>query len=383
MIQRVVSTATALFFAGTMFFLPFDAGEGWQRGLSLFVFGDLVTHISYFVHDHPLPADFSSDTLSLLILLGLLAILAAALGWILSALKTGFRVAKVVRIGGSYYLAYVLLCYGVGKILGLQFYIPEANVLFTPFGQLTKDILFWSTVGTSHSFNVVTGIIECAIALLLLLGRTRVLGLFLCLFVLLGIVLLNFTFDISVKLFSLLLTALNLFCLWPVLPALGRFFAGKGVVSLNGLFPQWSIRSVWTLWQQVFLASTIVVTAIWQQLPTDRHRAFPNGAYEVVSGVASRPGSIRRFFVHSHDYLILQDTTGSLVDYHFEVVGPAILVEDYAGKKTVGRFQFSRKDSLLRLEVPERGWLFNGKAIDIRKLPALQDDTHFLLDDFE
>ncbi|WP_264557922.1 hypothetical protein [Flavobacterium sp. N1718] len=296
MIQRVVSTATALFFAGTMFFLPFDAGEGWQRGLSLFVFGDLVTHISYFVHDHPLPADFSSDTLSLLILLGLLAILAAALGWILSALKTGFRVAKVVRIGGSYYLAYVLLCYGVGKILGLQFYIPEANVLFTPFGQLTKDILFWSTVGTSHSFNVVTGIIECAIALLLLLGRTRVLGLFLCLFVLLGIVLLNFTFDISVKLFSLLLTALNLFCLWPVLPALGRFFAGKGVVSLNGLFPQWSIRSVWTLWQQVFLASTIVVTAIWQQLPTDRHRAFPNGAYEVVSGVASRPGSIRRFF---------------------------------------------------------------------------------------
>lgn len=379
MIQRVLSTGTALFFAGIMLFLPFDAGESWQRRLSLFVFGDIVTGISPFVHAHPLPADFSSDTLSLLILIGLLAILAAVLGWILSALKTDFPLTKWVRIGGSYYLAYVLLFYGMGKILGLQFYIPEANVLFTPFGQLTKDILFWSTVGTSRSFNVATGVIECAIALLLLLGRTRVAGLFLSLFVLLGIVLLNFTFDISVKLFSLLLTALNLYCLWPVLPALVRFFLGKGVVSLNGLFPQWSIRSVWSLWLQVFLASAIVVTGVWPQLPTHMHRAFPSGAYDVISG---EPSGIRRFFIHSRDYLILQDTVGHLADYHFQVVGAALWVEDYDGKKTLGTFRFSRKDSLLRLEVPERGWVLNGKAIDIRKLPASQDETHFLLDDF-
>ena len=64
------------------------------------------------------------------------------------------------HIGISYYLSLQLMIYACAKIFKVQFYLPEPNTLFTPMGNISKDLLFWSTMGSSYSYTVFSGFIE-------------------------------------------------------------------------------------------------------------------------------------------------------------------------------------------------------------------------------
>ena len=99
-------------------------------------------------------------------------------------------------------LAFFLLRYGFDKLFKHQFYLPEPNTLYTPVGLLSKDILFWTSMGTSHSYNVFMGLIEIIPAFLLFFKRTRMLGGLISFAVLLNVLMINIGFDITVKILS-------------------------------------------------------------------------------------------------------------------------------------------------------------------------------------
>ncbi|HIP31789.1 MAG TPA: hypothetical protein EYG86_03415 [Crocinitomicaceae bacterium] len=105
----------------------------------------------------------------------------------------------------SYVLALYLFKYGFDKLFQEQFYFPEPNILHTPLGKLSKDILFWSAMGASFWYNIFMGLIEIIPALLLLHHRTRMFGAFITFGVLLNVWAINMSFDISVKVLSSLL----------------------------------------------------------------------------------------------------------------------------------------------------------------------------------
>ncbi|MFT7614359.1 MAG: putative membrane protein YphA (DoxX/SURF4 family), partial [Parvicellaceae bacterium] len=75
-----------------------------------------------------------------------------------------------------YYLVIQMFQYGLNKLFKFQFYFPEPNTLFTTIGNSTKDILFWSSMGSSYEYTVFAGLIEILAASLLLFRKTRVLG---------------------------------------------------------------------------------------------------------------------------------------------------------------------------------------------------------------
>ncbi len=124
----------------------------------------------------------------------------------------------------SYYLAFVLLKYGFDKVFKLQFYLPEPNILYSEFGMLTKDILYWSTIGTSRFYNISIGVIELVTAGLILFSRTRTLGLLGASLIFAHIVIINFGFDISVKTYSMLLLLMALVSVAPELKSIYNFF---------------------------------------------------------------------------------------------------------------------------------------------------------------
>src|SRR5690554_1822611 len=96
-------------------------------------------------------------------------------------------------------LAFFLIRYGLDKLFNRQFYTPASNTLHTPTGQLSKDILFWSSMGTSSFYNAFMGIAEVITGILLLFNRTRFLGLLLAFGILGNILSVNIGFDITVK----------------------------------------------------------------------------------------------------------------------------------------------------------------------------------------
>ncbi|RYD88544.1 MAG: hypothetical protein EOP54_27080, partial [Sphingobacteriales bacterium] len=175
--KQYLNKAFGLFFVLCVVFIPF-VYTSLQLQVTGFVFKAPVQFLGGLFYSRPITLiDFSSDTRSLLLLLILLAVTAGITAIFIKRKQPGIIWAcKTIVL---YFLAYVFLKYGFDKVFGLQFYTPAPNILYTPFGNLDKDILFWSTMGTSPAYSIFTGMVEVVAALLLLSRRTRTVGLML------------------------------------------------------------------------------------------------------------------------------------------------------------------------------------------------------------
>jgi hypothetical protein len=131
-----------------------------------------------------------------------------------------------VRILVRYSLAFSLFTYGFAKVFVTQMapvwlYLSR---LVQPFGDKSPAGLLWAFVGYSAPYQIFSGIAEVVPALLLLFRRTTTLGALLASAVLLHVVMLNFLYDVDIKLFSLNLLLAAVFLAAPDLPKLTRFF---------------------------------------------------------------------------------------------------------------------------------------------------------------
>lgn len=82
------------------------------------------------------------------------------------------NIQKVLFFTLLFFVSYFLLHYGLDKLFGLQFYTPASNTLHTPVGQLDKDILFWTSMGTSAFYNQFMAVLEITVGVLLLFNHT-------------------------------------------------------------------------------------------------------------------------------------------------------------------------------------------------------------------
>jgi uncharacterized membrane protein YphA (DoxX/SURF4 family) len=135
-----------------------------------------------------------------------------------AAAALGFSAAAVhARLGGAsersqrirsaawtilrFFLAFEFVRYGVAKIVGMQFY-RRFYLLDTRVVDLKPMNLAWSFFGHSYGYQAFSGALEIAGAVLLCFRRTTTLGACLLFVVMSNVVLVNFSYDVSVKLFS-------------------------------------------------------------------------------------------------------------------------------------------------------------------------------------
>ncbi|HEY4394404.1 MAG TPA: hypothetical protein VGP64_10095 [Polyangia bacterium] len=122
------------------------------------------------------------------------------------------RLAALLRVGLRYHLALSMFSYGFAKVFKLQFPAPGPGRLSELVGDLSPMGLLWTFMGASTAYSVVAGGVEVLGGLLLLFRRTTTLGALVVAGVMTNVALLNFSYDVGVKLFSLhlLVTALVL-----------------------------------------------------------------------------------------------------------------------------------------------------------------------------
>lgn len=184
-------------------------------------------------------------------------------------------------------LSFFLLRYGIDKVLGNQFFQPEPNTLHTDVGSVSKDLLFWTSMGSSSVYNQFLGWSECIIGLLLLFKRTRSIALMGAAAIFLNVLFLNIGFNVTVKYLSGLL----------LLIALWLIFSEKHITSLN------ETKSWGSIILGVILLAELTASSI-NLLP--RSTSELTGTYEVsYSTIGSIPitGLIH---IHSKGYLIVQ-----------------------------------------------------------------------------
>lgn len=354
-------------------------GFSFQYRVTKFIFQTPVGFIEHHLFPQAIKnIEFSSDTISLNILLGLLLVIA----FLLALVIRSTRVVSLFKILSAYYIAAVFLKYGFDKVFQRQFYLPEPNILYSNFGNLTKDTLFWSTMGISPVYQLAMGVIEVITGVLILFKRTRMAGFFLALAVTVNILLINIGFDISVKLFSLFLLMVVLLNLYPVLKTTYTFLIQQPAVAVNK-------------WVHIAVCAGIIgfiaMPYISSRTVNDT-RPYLHGAYEVTQFAVnddflnSDVFPYKRVFIHSNSYIIFQQEDDTMVDYFFEIneEKKQLEITDYNNNKITVVYNYDEKEGVLQLLFQNKSkWTINAKALNWKVLPALQHDMHYTIDEIK
>ncbi len=128
-----------------------------------------------------------------------------------------------------YFLACILLAYGIVKVMATQFPHMMAN-MDARFIELNPMRVAWTFFGYSKGYQMFLGWGEMIPGLLLLFRRTTLLGALIAVIVMLNVFLINVFFDVCLKLNSGLYLALSLYLLLQNFERLWNFFFANRIV---------------------------------------------------------------------------------------------------------------------------------------------------------
>ncbi len=170
---------------------------------------------------------------------------AAALVWTLLDRKRGdyARLHEWLRIYVRFSLASAMVSYGAYKVFPSQFPAPTLDRLLQPFGDASPMGLLWTFIGASKSYEIFSGAGELLGGLLLISRRTMLLGALVSIGVLSNVVMLNFSYDVPVKLYSSHLLLMAVFLILPDLRRLANLFIFNRPVEPVEIRPLF--RRVW------------------------------------------------------------------------------------------------------------------------------------------
>jgi hypothetical protein len=150
--------------------------------------------------------------------------------------------------------------YGWAKVFPLQMPFPPLSRLLEPYGHFSLMAVLWSKIGASPAYEIFTGVAELAAAVLLMIPGITSVGALVSMAVTFQIFVLNMTYDVPVKLFSLHLLVMSTILLLPDVrrlftflvlkraidpPRDGRLFANAAwhrvAVAVQVVFAAWSL----------------------------------------------------------------------------------------------------------------------------------------------
>ncbi len=311
---------------------------------------------------------FETDTYGTYVLIALSVLLGVLcsplINWICSKWKLGPTALLKTVLAGILFL--FLFKYGWDKINKTQFYMPEPNTLFTPFGKLSKDIAYWSLVGSSYPYTVSLGIIEVLTAFLLLFKRTQFLASLLSIAIFGQVVLINFSFDISVKLLS---GSLFLFSI---------IYSSCFRQNWKGIFgystekfhyrTSRNHRIITFTFALLVIIESIFPTIATKNMNDDHYpRLAHHGAYRVYGSPL-----VKNLFIHRQHYVILQSWDDAFKDYKIDTH----LSDHYTSLHGEIRCMWNENQVVIH------GDTFGIKKIPFKNLPVLQESFHTFSDEF-
>ena len=177
-----------------------------------------ATHI---LHLPPLDFTFngSGDTTPQYIVNGLvfaIALLAMPLWTLLDRRRANYsKLHEWLRLDVRMVLGATLISYGAVKVIQSQFPTPALWRLFETYGESSPMGLLWTFMGFSRPYNVFAGSVEMLGGILILIPRLTTLGALVGVGAMTNVFVLNMSYDVPVKIYSLNLLLMCGFLLLP------------------------------------------------------------------------------------------------------------------------------------------------------------------------
>ena len=182
------------------------------------------------------------------------------------------RLASALHVGARYFLASIMLGYGLAKVIPVQFgtvWLPRYDVRL---GDMSPMGLLWTFMAHSAPYTIAAGIAEVVGAVLLLSRRTTIFGALILIVVMTNVVLLNLCYDVPVKLFSMSLLAI---AIGIALPSARRLIGAALGHAAPAVAPRprgsLGAERVRMLAKLVILVSFVISAHQWRQLATMIH----------------------------------------------------------------------------------------------------------------
>jgi hypothetical protein len=302
------------------------------------------------------------------------ALFGAAIWSLLDGKRPNYRALDGwLRLLVRYTLAFTLFSYGFAKVFPLQFQPAGMRRLMEPFGEFSPMGVLWSFMGASQPYTIYIGASEVLGGLLLLFRRTVTLGAMVSGLVMMNVAVLNFCYDVPVKLYSTNLVLMAVFLLGPDLT---RLF---GVLVLNRAVEPATHNSV-TFARRPFRIAALAFWVLfigyhlfgqirggwqaYQQTYYKAQRPPTYGLYDIESG---GPAGWRRVVFEFLQVVAVRSGDDRVVTLPVEYAGNTIRVNHRE------QFTWSRPDS--DHLVLEGSWNGAPASIRLRKV----DTSKFLL----
>lgn len=371
--SKKITVFLGVFFLQFILFFPLSFLNDFQLEITHFLFGDFTQFIvAHFFNKRNTRLDYSSDSYSMLILIVILIFISVIFSFIIKQ-KWTKRFLIVTEYICVFYISIILIKYGFDKIFQAQFPEPEPNILLSRFGNLDKDILFWSTIGTSKIYNIIIGSIELFSGILLLFRRSRFLGLILAVICLAQIFMINISFDISVKFFSLILLLMSLFLIrkngWELI---------LKIINLpnKNYFDKKSFLPYVTFFKILIIGIVLVKIGMpYLNKEKENNQMQFAGVYEVTSSESP----YQYLFFHKDQYLIFMDKSSEkMTAFHYDIsFDNQIILEDEQNRVSK-HILIKNKDNSISFSFNNQ--TINAKPVQYKNMNVLQDRFHILVD---
>lgn len=294
----------------------------------------------FFIHKH-YDADIYTglgDTSWFFMAAGIYIIIAivAALIWTFIDKRKNYNTLFILlHTYARYYLAFILIAYGLAKLYETQFVEPPPDYLIKPLGYIDSHTLLWTFMGASKSYNYFGGLLETIAGLLLLFRRTVALGALLSLTIFTQVFLLDIGYDTLVKALVAHLLLISLFILSPAAKSLWNFFLAKKTTSLTtGLTIDVKPEYTWIRYGvKVMLIGFVIFGLLKSQMDSRANYSKPyfnglDGIYEAIEffrNQQSLPPLItdtlrwRRIAINKFGYMTVQFMNDSTAQYSLQV----------------------------------------------------------------
>ncbi|EAZ82509.1 hypothetical protein [Algoriphagus machipongonensis] len=219
---------------------------------------------------------------------------------------------KWTLIYARYFVGLTLISYGIAKFLEGQFPGPTFYSMEVLFGNISPMGLAWRFFGYSDTYKIFMGLSEIVAGFLLLFRRTSILGALVSISVCLNIVLVNFSFDVPVKLFSSHLLVFSFLVLIPKIKPVVDFFILHKSTTLGEMKPLFEKRKYKIIWliANLYLIGLIPITRAVSHVQSQKFRTMENEWEGLYSGFDSDSTRFWDKMVLEKNYMVLQTNDG-------------------------------------------------------------------------
>jgi hypothetical protein len=284
-----------------------------------------------------------------------LTVLALIVVWKSKAAKGSIDVTSYTAFWQNalrYALGIDMMMFGLQKFCHLQFSVP-LGMLDDPFTAIPNEMLMWAFMGRYHSMVDIIASIEILGGTLLLFRKTRLVGAFVLLPMLLNLVLLDYYYlNLLVQVYVTLEALAVIYLILLEYRRLVEFF-----LVAKGTSPLYNFRSKGVAY--VIKATVVIIPAIalaMHQYPTNYTEI--TGKYEVKRAWVNNAGQTNascRDSVLTHVYIDRSDLVLGYPDYRNKALGG--YTYNPATKQIKVTFHYPKKDTLVATITPGKGEL--------------------------